>query len=245
MTGCARSVQRSRLLWTVTAERGGESANAPSGLVGQCGDGADVNTRRAGAPGGLRARSGRGPGLPLQPRLLAAPWDRGTRRRGGAARQRGGGRGGAGLVLRTRRADRPTRRRHRPRRAARWRSRAAWCARWSGCAASASCEPALWRMFPEAGVSTSARAAPGPRERPLLRSRSRRGRAVADRRQRGHQRGRPARAEVRRDRLVGEPAWRWCWRPGSWWTLGGWARKDVAGYDLREPVDRLGGHARA
>ena len=105
-------------------------------------------------------------------------------------------------------------------------------------------EPALWRMFAEAGVTHAPRAAPGARERAVLRARPGRGRAVADRRQRRDQRGRPARAEVRRDgRVGGGPGGR-CSRRASWSQVGGWIRKDVAGYDLKEPADRLGGDAR-
>ena len=95
-------------------------------------------------------------------------------------------------------------------------------------------EPGLWRICAEAGVSDARRPAPGAGERPDLRARPGRLRAVADRRQRRDERGRPARAEVRRDGRVGDAAWRWCWRPASWCSVGGWIRKDVAGYDIKD-----------
>ena len=97
--------------------------------------------------------------------------------------------------------------------------------------------------MPRRGSTTARRASPRARERPLLPARSGRGRAVPDRRQHRHQRRRPARLQVRRHRRLGDRRWRRSSRPASSSRVGGALRKDVAGYDLKRPADRLRGHA--
>ena len=128
-------------------------------------------------------------------------------------------------------------------RAERWRWRAASCCSLERLRGVRELEPGLWRMVAEAGVTTRARASPGARERAVLRPGPGRVRAVADRRQRGDERGRAARAEVRRDGRVGE-------RAGGG-DGAGRARVDRrldpqgrGGLRHQGPADRLGGHAR-
>ena len=77
-------------------------------------------------------------------------------------------------------------------------------------------EPGLWRMLPEAGVSTRDVQRLARENGLFFAPRPGRLRAVADRRQRRDQRGRAARVEVRRDRRLGDRPGGRCWRPASW-----------------------------
>ena len=75
-------------------------------------------------------------------------------------------------------------------------------------------------------------AAARARERPLLPARSRSGRAVPARRQRGDERGRPPCLQVRRHGRLGDGL-EVAIAPGELVTFGRGLRKDVAGYDIR------------
>ena len=128
-----------------------------------------------------------------------------ARRRRRAPAGREGGRAVARLVLRARRAAR--------RRAAAAPASPAALSRDGGVVLALerltrvrSFEPLLWRTSVEAGVTTAHRPA-GSRARTGSSSRpTRRGRAVAARRQRRDERGRPARLQVRRHRRLGDGA---------------------------------------
>ena len=164
-----------------------------------------------------------------------------TRGRRRPAGQRRGSRGRARLVLRARRGDRAARRRDRLRggrrsgRRCRARARAA-----QPCALvrpSSVADPGRGRRH------HGRRPPPRPRARPHVPARSRRRRAVADRREHRDQRRRAARLQVRRHREVGDgPRGR---RPSG--RADHRRRRDAQGRGrLRpeEPADRVGGDAR-
>ena len=104
-------------------------------------------------------------------------------------------------------------------------------------------DPLQWRMTVGAGRHHGDRPASRPRERPVLPSRSRRRRDLADRRQRRHERRRAALLQVRRHRRVGDgPGGRARERrrrPRR--RVGAQGRR---GLRPARPPRRLGGHAR-
>ena len=170
----------------------------------------------------LRRSSPSRPPVPHRPDRASRP-DR-PRRRDRAAqagRSRGSSRGATSTTSRSSRAAAA-----RATRAARCPS-VAWCSRSSACA-RAVVRPLPWRMPVEAGRHHRGRQRLA-REKGSGSRRSWRRRAVADRRQRGHQRGRPARVQVRHGPWV--TGSRPSLLPASYCS-GGPLRKDVAGYDL-------------